>query len=146
MNTEEKIYSLMAQAEDMQAHAEKLQNGVEKTFAGLPLAVEQAGQKIRSATLLGALFVLAVGVVVSSVAVAAVWWGTSSLRDEATGLRAEVAALEVQANEFSKKAGKAVLSACGEKGKGRLCIRVDERAGRYGDTQNGELFMVIHGY
>ena len=68
----EKIYSLMAQAEDMQAHAEKLQNGAEKTFAGLPLAVEQAGQKIRSTTLLGALFVLAVGVVVSSVAVAGV--------------------------------------------------------------------------
>lgn len=146
MNTEEKIYSLMVQAEDMQAHAEKLQNGAEKTFAGLPLAVEQAGQKIRSTGLLGALFVLAVGVVVSSVAVAGVWWGTSSLRDEAAGLRAEVAALEAQANEFSKKAGKAVLSNCGEKGKGRLCIRVDERGGRYGDTQNGELFMVIHGY
>ena len=62
MNTEEKIYSLMAQAEDMQAHAEKLQNGAEKTFAGLPLAVEQAGKKIRSTGLLGALFLLAVGV------------------------------------------------------------------------------------
>ena len=144
MNMEEKIYSLMAQAEDMQAHAEKLQNGAEKTFAGLPLAVEQAGQKIRSTALLGALFVLAVGVVVSSVAVAGVWWGTSSLRDEAAGLRAEVTALETQAKEFNKKAGKAVISTCGEKG--RLCIRVDERAGRYGDTQKGELFMVIHGY
>ena len=146
MNTEEKIYSLMAQAEDIQAHAEKLQNGAEKTFAGLSLAVEQAGQKIRSTALLGALFVLAVGGVVSSVAVAGVWWGTSSLRDEAAGLRAEVAALEAQANEFSRKAGKAVLSNCGKKGKGRLCIRVDDRSGRYGDTPNGELFMVIHGY
>ena len=52
---EEKIYALMAQAEDMQAHAEKLQKGADKTFAGLPLAVEQAGQKIRSTGLLGAL-------------------------------------------------------------------------------------------
>ncbi len=94
MNTEEKIYSLMAQAEDMQAHAEKLQNGAEKTFAGLPLAVEQAGQKIRSTTLLGALFVLAVGVVVSSVAVAGVWWGTSSLRDEAAELRSTIGTLK----------------------------------------------------
>ena len=144
MNTEEKIYSLMAQAEDMQAHAEKLQNGAEKTFAGLPLAVEQAGQKIRSTGLLGALFVLAVGGVVAAVAVAGIWWGTSSLRDEAKRLRAEVAALEAQANAFSKKAGKATLSSCGEKG--RLCVRVDDRAGRYGDTQSGELFMVIHGY
>ena len=144
MNTEEKIYSLMAQAEDMQAHAEKLQNGAEKTFAGLPLTVEQAGKKIRSTGLLGALFLLAVGVVVATIAVAGIWWGTSSLRDEAAELRAEVAALKAQANEFSKKAGKAVLSTCGEKG--RLCIRVDERAGRYGDAKNNELFMVISGY
>lgn len=42
---EEKIYSLMAQAEDMQAHAEKLQNGAEKTFAGLPLVWNKQGKK-----------------------------------------------------------------------------------------------------
>ena len=94
MNTEEKIYSLMAQAEDMQAHAEKLQNGAEKTFAGLPLAVEQAGQKIRSTTLLGALFVLAVGVVVAAVAIAGIWWGTSRLRDEAVELRSTISTLK----------------------------------------------------
>lgn len=144
MNTEEKIYSLMAQAEDMQAHAEKLQNGAQEAFKALPLAVESAGEKIRSTGLLGAFFVLAVGGVVAAVAVAGIWWGTSSLRDEAKRLRAEVAALEAQANAFSKKAGKAILSSCGEKG--RLCVRVDDRAGRYGDTQSGELFMVIHGY
>ena len=99
MNTEEKIYSLMAQAEDMQAHAEKLQNRADKTFAGLPLAVEQAGQKIRSTGLLGALFVLAVGVVVAAVAVAGVWWGTSSLRDEAAELRSTIATLRQYAAE-----------------------------------------------
>ena len=144
MNMEEKIYALMAQAEDIQSQAEKLQQGADKTFVGLSLAVEQAGQKIRATGLLGALYVLAVGGVVAAVAVAGIWWGTSSLRDEAAKLRAEVVALEAQANAFSKKAGKAVLSTCGEKG--RLCIRVDERAGRYGDTQTGELFMVIQGY
>lgn len=143
---EEKLFELMTQAEDLQKHAVKLQNEAQEVFSALPLAVEQAGQKIRSTRLLGAVFVLAVGVVVAAVAVVGIWWGTSSLRDEAAGLRAEAAALEAQANEFSKKAGKAVLSTCGEKGKGRLCVRVDERAGRYGDTQSGELFMVIHGY
>lgn len=146
MKTDEQLYTLMAQAEDLQAHAENLQNRAQETFAALPLAVEQAGNKIRSTGLQGALFVVAMAGVVTAVAVAGIWWGTSSLRDEAAGLRVEVAALEAQANEFSKKAGKAVLSTCGEKGKGRLCIRVDERAGRYGDPQNGELFMVIHGY
>ena len=143
---EEKIYALMAQAEDIQSQAEKLQQGADKTFVGLSLAVEQAGQKIRATGLLGALYVLAVGGVVAAVAVAGIWWGTSSLRDEAAKLRAEVVALEAQANAFSKKAGTAVLSTCGEKEKGRLCIRVDERAGHYGNSQNGELFMIIHGY
>ena len=109
-----------------------------------PLPLSKRGKKIRSTGLLGALFLLAVGVVVATIAVAGIWWGTSSLRDEAAELRAEVAALKAQANEFSKKAGKAVLSTCGEKG--RLCIRVDERAGRYGDAKNNELFMVISGY
>lgn len=63
MNMEEKIYSLMVQAEDLQEHAVKLQNGAEKTFAELPLAVEQAGKKIRSTGLLGGVFVLAVALV-----------------------------------------------------------------------------------
>lgn len=141
---EEKLFELMAQAEDLQNHAAKLQNKAQEAFSALPLAVEQAGQKIRSTGLLGALFVLAVGVVGAAVAVAGVWWSTSSLRDEAAKLRAEVTFLEAKANEFSRKAGNAVLSYCGEQG--RICIRVDERAGRYGKTQNGELFMIIYGY
>ncbi len=141
---EEKLFELMAQAEDLQNHAAKLQNEAQEAFSALPLAVEQAGQKIRSTGLLGALFVLAVGVVGAAVAVAGVWWSTSSLRDEAAKLRAEVTFLEAKANEFSRKAGNAVLSYCGEQG--RICIRVDERAGRYGKTQNGELFMIIYGY
>lgn len=64
MQYEDKIYGLIAQAEDIQKHAVKLQNGAEKAFVDLPLAVEQAGKKIRSTGLLGALFVLAVALVV----------------------------------------------------------------------------------
>lgn len=99
---------------------------------------------MRSTGLLGVLIVLFAGVMVSAAAVAGIWWGTSSLRDEAAELRVEVANLKAQADEFSQKAGKATLSACG--GKRRLCVRVDERAGRFGETPKGELFMVIHGY
>lgn len=141
---EEKLFELMAQAEDLQNHAAKLQKEAQEVFSALPLAVEQAGQKIRSTGLLGALSVLAVGAVVSSVAVAGIWWGTANLRDESTKLRAEVAYLEKQVKEFQNKAGKAMLSSCGEKG--RLCIRVDEQGGSYGDSKKGELFMIIHGY
>jgi hypothetical protein len=145
MNDEEKLYTLMAQAEDLQTHAAKLQNKAQETFSALPLAVEQSGQKIRFMGLQMALILLPLGIVASAVAVAVIWWGTSQLREEAAELRVEVKVLEAQAKEFSEKAGKAVLSNCGEKGKTRLCIRVDERAGRYGDPQKG-LFMVIDGY
>lgn len=141
MKTEEKIYSLMVQAEDMQAHAEKLQNGVQETFEGLPLAVEQAGKKIRSTGLLGGLIVLSVGMVVSVVAFASVRWVTSSLRDEAAELRKEVTILKAQVKEFNDKAGKAELTTCN----GRLCIRVDKQAVSY-TSQNGGQFMIIHGY
>ena len=142
MNTEEKIYSLMAQAEDMQAHAEKLQNGAEKTFAGLPLAVEQAGQKIRSTTLLGALFVLAVGVVVSSVAVAGVWWGTSSLRDEAADLRASIAAMKAIAAQLESKTWNLELVDYGKEGRGIILpkgVKVD----RSGAIPDGRIGIVI---
>lgn len=145
MTDEEKLYTLMAQAEGLQTHAAKLQNEAKETFLALPLAVEQAGQKIRSMGLQMALIMLTVGIVVSAIAVAGVWWGISGLRDEAAELRAEVKILEAQAKKFSEKAGKAVLSNCGENGKTRLCVRVDERAGRYGDPKKG-LFMVIDGY
>ena len=50
---EEKLFELMAQAEDLQNHAAKLQKEAQEVFSALPLAVEQAGQKIRSTGLLG---------------------------------------------------------------------------------------------
>ena len=55
MTDEEKLYVLMAQAEDLQKHAVELQNKAQETFSALPSAVEQAGQKIRSTGLLAAL-------------------------------------------------------------------------------------------
>ena len=91
---EEKLFELMAQAEDLQKHAAKLQKEAQDAFSALPLAVEQAGQKIRATGLLGALIVLACGIVVAAVAVVGVWWSTSSLRDEATELRNTIAILK----------------------------------------------------
>lgn len=39
MTDEEKLYVLMAQAEDLQKHAVELQNKAQETFSALPLAV-----------------------------------------------------------------------------------------------------------
>lgn len=38
MTDEEKLYTLMAQAEDLQTHAANLQNKAQETFSALPLA------------------------------------------------------------------------------------------------------------
>ena len=48
MTDEEKLYVLMAQAEDLQKHAVELQKEAQETFSALPRAVEQAVLKIRS--------------------------------------------------------------------------------------------------
>lgn len=103
MNTEEKIYSLMAQAEDMQAHAEKLQNGAEETFKALPLAVEQAGKEIRSTGLQMALMMLGVGIIVCGISIAFMNWSTSSLREERATLKAAIQAEEATLAEMKSK-------------------------------------------
>lgn len=142
MNAEEKIYSLMVQAEDIQAHAQKLQNGAEKTFEALPLAVEQAGKKIRSTGLLGALFVLAVAVVVSAIAVAGVWWGTSSLRSEAADLKAAIRAEQATLAELQGKTWGLELVDYGKEGRGIILpkgVKVD----RTGAVQDGRIGIVI---
>lgn len=129
----------MAQAEDLQTHAASLQNRARQTFDALSHAVEDAEQNIRSTRMQGVFWIVLVGCVVAAIAVAGIWLGTVSLRQRAEKLYAEVERLEARAEAFGKKAGKAELSVCGEER--RLCIRVDEKAGKY---ESG--FMVIEGY
>ena len=42
---EEKLFELMAQAEDLQNHAAKLQNEAQEAFSALPLARCRPGRK-----------------------------------------------------------------------------------------------------
>ena len=84
---EEKLFELMAQAEDLQNHAVKLQNGAQEAFSALPLAVEQAGQKIRSTGLQMALILLGLAIVVCGVSVGFSVWSTESLREERKALQ-----------------------------------------------------------
>lgn len=106
---EEKIFELMAAAEDLQTHAAKLQVSAEEVFSAIPKAVEQAEKKVRLAVeqvgqevesrlrsvwLHGAVYLLAVGAVVCGVSVAFISWQTSSLREEAAELRSTLTALK----------------------------------------------------
>lgn len=84
---EEKLFELMAQAEVLQTHAAKLQNEAQEVFSALPLAVEQAGQKIRSTGLQMALILLGLAIVVCGVSVGFSVWSTESLREERKALQ-----------------------------------------------------------
>ena len=65
MTDEEKLYVLMAQAEDLQKHAVELQKEAQETFSALPLAVEQAVQKIRSERFSAAVYVFCFGALIA---------------------------------------------------------------------------------
>lgn len=91
---EEKLFELMAQAEDLQTHAAKLQNEAQEVFSALPLAVEQAGQKIRSTGLQMALILFGICVVVCGASVAFIGWSTDSLREDRAALAAELETLK----------------------------------------------------
>lgn len=64
-----------------------------------------------------------------------------SLANEKADLVQEVAALQAAAADFAKRAGKAKLTTCGDKG--RLCVEIDRQAGGFGD--DGQ-YAIIKGY
>lgn len=94
MTDEEKLYTLMAQAEDLQKHAAKLQHNAQEAFSALPPAVEQAGQKIRSTGLQMALILLGLAIVVCGGSVGFFVWSTESLREERNVLKVAIQAEE----------------------------------------------------
>lgn len=103
MSMEEKIYSLMVQAEDIQAHALMLQNGAEKTFAELPLAVGQAVKKIRSTGLLWGLFQVAVALVIIGVVYFAGGLMAKSRVDELAELKIQLSQARATLEELQSK-------------------------------------------
>lgn len=100
---EEKLFELMAQAEDLQNHAAKLQKGAQEVFSALPLAVEQSGRKIRSTGLQMALILLGVGIIVCGASVAFIGWSTENLREERAALKAAIQAEEAMLAELKSK-------------------------------------------
>ncbi len=116
---EEKLFELMAQAEDLQSHAAKLQNEAQEAFSALSLAVEHAGQKIRSTGLQIAFILLGVGMIVCGASVAFIGWSTESLREERVALRAAIQAEEAMLAEMKSKTWEVRLH---ETDKGRFIV------------------------
>ena len=72
-----------------------------------------------------------------------VWWQrhqVETLIEQKAQLQAEVAELQTNAQDWTKRAGRAKLDKCGDAG--RLCVRVDKTTG-YG--KDGDYF-VLRGY
>lgn len=73
----------------------------------------------------------------------AVWWQrhqVESLSEQKAALMSEVAQLKANADDWTKRGGRAKLERCGDQG--RLCVRIDKSKG-YG--QDGDYF-VLRGY
>ena len=104
---EEKLFELMAQAEDLQNHAAKLQKEAQEVFSALPLAVEQSGREIRGQAtrwlVIVAAVIVALGVVVGVGVSAYIQHDVGSLRAEADALRAEISSMEKNAAELAGK-------------------------------------------
>lgn len=142
MTKDEKIYSLMVQAEEMQAHAEKLQDKAEKIFAGLPLAVAEAGREIRATGLQTTLIMLGGLMVGGALGIAVIWWGTSSLRDEAAELRAAMREEEATLAALRSKTWSLELVSYSDGGRG-IILPKGVRFERSGKIPDGRDAIVI---
>lgn len=106
---EEKIFELMAHAEDLQKHAVQLQDKAQETFSGLTLAVEQAQKKIRSTGLQMALIMLGISVLVCGLTLKIFLWSTESLKKEREALRVAIQVEEATLAELQSKTWKLEL-------------------------------------
>mgnify|MGYP001552916450 FL=1 len=100
---EEKLFELMAHAEDLQKHAVQLQDKAQETFSGLTLAVEQAQKEIRSTGLQMALIMLGISVLICGLTLKIFLWSTESLRKERDILKAEIQAEEATLADMQSK-------------------------------------------
>lgn len=78
-----------------------------------------------------------------AVTLTVVWWYVPPLA-EITARRAERDQLEASIDNFTKRGARISLSTCGDKK--RLCVLIDEAAGRFGDPKLGEVYRIAKGY
>lgn len=141
MNEQDKLYGLMAQVEELQAHAQQLQNEAQKTFKELPLAVAQASKEIKRRGLIQALFVVAVGVVVAVIAWAVVYWITTNARAEYAHLKKNIATLEETERLLTSKTWEIELAVW--KNERGIILPKGTRFIRSGETDDGRIGIVI---
>ena len=107
MTPEEKLYTLMAHAEDLQSHAQTLQSRAQTAFDNLPNVVWDVERRFREQAtrwiLLCTVIVLALGVVAAAGVSAYIRHDVGSLQAKADALRGEIAEMEQAAAELEGK-------------------------------------------
>jgi hypothetical protein len=87
-----------------------------------------------------------VALVTIAITLLAVWWYVPSV-SEMQSLRAERAQLQASIDDLAAHGGRIKLDNCGKPGeRKRLCVLVDPTAGRFGNAQSGEIYMIAKGY
>lgn len=174
--TEDKIYGLIVQAQEMQKFCLEFKGSAEEVVRSLPDATRSAvrdatreiivegtekasrglleasrGATAAAAELHGAhdgalirhsVYLFLVAVVIC----AGLWFGLGFMVErraaELDELTNQARAMQATVEKLNSQYGKAQFSTCG----GRPCIRVDERAGRYGESKKGESYYVLFNY
>lgn len=81
-----------------------------------------------------------------AITVLAVWWYVPTV-GEMSALRSERDQLQASIEHLTRRGGRIKLNSCGNSGdKKRLCVLVDPVAGRFGNAQTREIYMVVKGY
>ena len=123
---------------------------VETALAGLDQEIHQAqrllGELERFSLWRAAWQQLMVAFVAIVITLIAVWWYVPSV-GEMDQLRAERAQLQASIAELAAHGGRIQLSQCAHRGeRKRLCVRVNAKAGRFGDARRGQVYMIAEGY
>lgn len=122
-------------------------SGVVEKASGAEKKLSEVAEAVSSrwTWLVGSMALIVTGMM-ALLTVLMVWWPRhqiDELAKQKTELQDEVEQLQESAKKWAKRAGRAELTECVDKGgKGRLCVRVDQRVG-YGE--NGDYF-ILKGY
>lgn len=144
MTPEEKLYTLMALAEDLQAHAQTLQSRAKAELEGLPKIVRDAGYEVRAHATrwigIGIAIVLAAGVAVGAGVSVYIRHDVGDLRDEARTLRAKIAEMKQTAADLAGKTWGLTLVEADDRG---IVLPKGVEVVRSGKNQDDQVFIVI---
>ena len=129
--------------DEVEAALDQVRTGIDAATHGVRRAAGHL--TLRLTAVLVALVLAAAGAQFVGVAASTVWGQAERTRlaAEVEGLRVTLPALQARAEDWQRRAGRAVLTPCQSGSRTRLCARIDPSAPRFGTR--GE-YAVLDGY